>query len=77
MRSHAKRGLTKAKLKQTECIQGYATHRRTEGDYMGVLLDAVTLDDWRGVVTDAIPRRQTRRQSPYAFEHRGAATKRG
>ena len=40
-----------AKRKQTEYIQGHATHRRTEGDYMGVLLDAVTLDDWRGVVT--------------------------
>ena len=42
-----------AKRKQTEYIQGHATHRRTEGDYMGVLLDAVTLDDWRGVVTGA------------------------
>ena len=31
-------------------IRGTATHRRTEGDYMGVLLDAVTLDDWRDVV---------------------------
>ena len=30
-----------AKRKQTEYIQGHATHRRTEGDYMGVLLDAV------------------------------------
>jgi hypothetical protein len=43
-----------AKRKQTEYIQGHATHRRTEGDYMGVLLDAVTLDDWRGVVTSAL-----------------------
>ena len=43
-----------AKRKQTEYIQGHATHRRTEGDYMGVLLDAVTLDDWRGVVTGAL-----------------------
>jgi len=42
------------KRKQTEYIQGHATHRRTEGDYMGVLLDAVTLDDWRGVVTGAL-----------------------
>ena len=40
-----------AKRQQTEYIQSHATHRRTEGDYMGVLLDAVTLDDWRGVVT--------------------------
>lgn len=43
-----------AKRKQTEYIQGHATHRRTEGDYMGVLLDAVTLDDWRGVVIGAL-----------------------
>ncbi len=43
-----------AKRKQTEYIQGHATHRRTENDYMGVLLDAVTLDDWRGVVSGAL-----------------------
>ena len=43
-----------ATRKQTEYIQGYATHRRTEGDYMGVLLDVVTLNDWRGVVTGAL-----------------------
>lgn len=43
-----------AKRKQIEYIQGHATHRRTEGDYMGVLLDTVTLDDWRGVVTGAL-----------------------
>ena len=43
-----------AKRKQTEYILGHATHRRTEGDYMSVLLDAVTLDDWRGVVTGAL-----------------------
>ncbi len=38
----------------TGLIQGHATHRRTEADYMGVLLDAVSLDDWRGVVTGAL-----------------------
>ena len=38
---------------QVELIRGHATHRRTEGDYMGVLLDAVTLDDWRVVVNNA------------------------
>ena len=43
-----------AKRKQAELIRGTATHRRTEGDYMGVLLDAVSLDDWRGVVTGAL-----------------------
>jgi hypothetical protein len=39
--------------KQQELIRGQAAHRRTEGDYMGVLLEAVTLDDWRAVVTNA------------------------
>jgi hypothetical protein len=39
--------------KQTaELIRGHAAHRRTEGDYMGVLLDAVTLEDWRDVVNN-------------------------
>jgi hypothetical protein len=40
--------------KQTKYLHGTAKHRRTEGDYMGVLLDAVTLDDWRDVVTGAL-----------------------
>lgn len=39
--------------KQPELIRGHAAHRRTEGDYMGVLLEAVTLDDWRAVVNNA------------------------
>lgn len=38
----------------TRYIRGQATHRRTEGDYMSVLLDTVTLDDWRDVVTGAM-----------------------
>jgi hypothetical protein len=38
---------------QVELIRGHAAHRRTEGDYMGVLLEAVTLDDWRAVVNNA------------------------
>lgn len=40
--------------KQTEYIKGTATHRRTEGDYLGVLLDTVTLNDWRSVVNGAL-----------------------
>ena len=40
--------------KQTEYIKGTAQHRRTEGDYMGVLLDTVTLNDWRSVVNGAL-----------------------
>lgn len=44
-----------AKRKQTAgYIRGTAAHRRTEGDYMGVLLDTVTLEDWRGVVAGAL-----------------------
>lgn len=43
-----------ARRKQpVELIRGHAAHRRTEGDYMGVLLEAVTLDDWRAVVNNA------------------------
>ena len=42
-----------ARKKQAELIRGHAAHRRTEGDYMGVLLEAVTLDDWRAVVNNA------------------------
>ena len=42
-----------ARKKQQEFIRGHAAHRRTEGDYMGVLLETVTLDDWRAVVSNA------------------------
>ncbi len=42
------------KRQQETFIRGTAAHRRTESDYMGVLLDAVTLDDWRDVVTGAL-----------------------
>ncbi len=38
------------KRKDAELIHGRAAHRRTEGDYMGVLLGTVTLEDWRDVV---------------------------
>jgi len=38
--------------KQPDLIRGHAAHRRTEGDYMSVLLEAVTLDDWRAVVNN-------------------------
>lgn len=39
---------------ESRYIHGTATHRRTEGDYMGVLLDTVTLEDWRGIVAAAM-----------------------
>ena len=41
------------KQQPVELIRGHAAHRRTEGDYMGVLLETVTLDDWRTVVNSA------------------------
>lgn len=43
-----------AKRRTPELIKGNAAHRRTESDYMGALLDTVTLDDWRNVVTGAL-----------------------
>jgi hypothetical protein len=44
-----------AKRKQkTGYIRGTATHRRTETDYMNVMLDAVSVEDWRDVVTKAL-----------------------
>jgi hypothetical protein len=43
-----------ARRKQTEYIKGTAQHRRTESDYMGVLLETVTLNDWRSVVNGAL-----------------------
>jgi hypothetical protein len=44
------------KRKQSSLIRGTGTHRRTENDYMGVLLDAVSLDDWQDVVTGTLAR---------------------
>lgn len=43
-----------ARQKQAEYIKGTAVHRRTENDYMGVLLDTVSLEDWRDVVNGAL-----------------------
>jgi hypothetical protein len=40
--------------KKQSYIKGSFTHRRTEADYMGVLLDAVPLDDWREVVSATV-----------------------
>ena len=36
--------------KKQSYIKGTFTHRRTEADYMGILLDAVPLEEWREVV---------------------------
>ncbi len=48
-----------ARKKEQELVRGQAVHRRTEGDYMGVLLETVTLDDWRAVVSNARTLAQT------------------
>jgi hypothetical protein len=42
------------KNRTTGLIPGHATHTRTQESYMGALLDAVSLDDWREVVTGAV-----------------------
>lgn len=42
-----------ARRKQ-EFIRGTGAHRRTESDYMGVLLDTVSLEDWRDVVAGTL-----------------------
>ncbi len=42
-----------ARRRTPELLPGNAAHRRTESDYMGVLLDTVTLADWREVVSNA------------------------
>jgi hypothetical protein len=42
-----------ARRKQ-KLINGTFTHRRTEADYMGVLLDTVPIDDWRTVIQTAV-----------------------
>jgi hypothetical protein len=43
-----------SKHSQAGLIKGTANHRRTEGDYMGTLIEAVTLADWREVVEGAL-----------------------
>lgn len=35
-------------------IRGAGAHRRTESDYMGALLDTVSLDDWRDVIAGTL-----------------------
>lgn len=40
--------------KKKTYVNGTFTPRRTEGDYMGALLDAVPLEDWRKVVTATV-----------------------
>lgn len=40
--------------RKTTIVRGSYTPRRTEGDYLGALLDAVSLEDWRAVVDKAV-----------------------
>ena len=35
-------------------LKGRFEYRRTEGDYMAVLLEAVTLEEWRSIVTATV-----------------------
>jgi hypothetical protein len=37
-----------------QLIPGHVAHTRTQESYMGALLDAVSLDDWREVVSGAV-----------------------
>ena len=40
--------------KKNGYIKGNASHRRTENDYMGTLLETVSLDDWQQVVASTL-----------------------
>ena len=40
--------------KKQSYVKGPFTHRRTEADYMGTLLDAVPLEDWREIVAATV-----------------------
>ena len=40
--------------KKQQYIHGAVGHRRTETDYMNVLLDAVSVEDWRDIVTAVV-----------------------
>ena len=35
-------------------IRGTAAHRRTESDYMAVLLDTVSVEDWQDVIAETL-----------------------
>jgi hypothetical protein len=45
---------TQKRTTTTGLLPGHATHTRTQDAYMGALLDAVSLEDWREVVTGAV-----------------------
>src|SRR5947199_2203137 len=40
--------------KRNTYVKGTFTNRRTEAAYMGVLLDSVTLEDWRSIVAATV-----------------------
>ena len=43
-----------ARKRSQTYLKGDFTHRRTEADYMGTLLDAVSLEDWRSIVNATV-----------------------
>lgn len=45
-----------AKTKTEPMLRGHAKHRRTQSDYMGTLLDRVTLETWGEVVDATVAR---------------------
>jgi hypothetical protein len=59
-------GNNMARKKQTY-VKGSFTHRRTEGDYMGVLLEAVPLADWPEVVRASVAAAKDRRMPRLAL----------
>lgn len=44
----------KTNHKTTTYLRGSATHRRTQSDYLGAMLETVTLSDWRDVVAATV-----------------------
>ncbi|MBM4208252.1 MAG: hypothetical protein FJ190_09650 [Gammaproteobacteria bacterium] len=46
--------MARRKQQSQNYIKGTAKHSRTEGDYMAALLEAVTLEDWRDVVSSSL-----------------------
>jgi len=45
--------------KKLNYLKGRFEHRRIEGDYMAVMLDAVTLEEWRSIVVATVTAAKT------------------
>jgi len=48
-------------------LRGRASHRRTQADYMGALLDRVTLETWRDVIDATVSKAKTGDAQARAF----------